>query len=147
MWLAEHGLHSDSGYLPKELMGQRDRLSDKDFNDTIYNRFQDSVTDVIQSPHPLLLLFRTQRHDSTQPLLPLTLSLCLGQTVADLPTCTDFRGTYRFWPSITNSRFHAVVYRFWKMREFLGLADFVLFCFRRYSVHLPPVKALRCRYK
>ena len=53
---------------------------------------------------------------------------------ADLPTCTDFRGTYRFWPSITISRFHAVVYRFWKMREFLGLADFVLFCFRRYSV-------------
>ena len=28
MWLAEHGLHSDSGYLSKELMGQRDRLSD-----------------------------------------------------------------------------------------------------------------------
>ena len=36
---------------------------------------------------------------------------------ADLPTCTDFRGTNRFWPSITISRFHAVVYRFWKMRE------------------------------
>ena len=55
----------------------------------------------------------------------------------DLPTCTDFRGTYRFWPSITISRFHAVVYRFWKMREFLGLSDFGLFCFRRYSRILP----------
>ena len=53
--------------------------------------------------------------------------------LAGLPTCTDFCGTYRFWPSITISRFHAVVYQFWKMREFLGLADFVLFCFRRYS--------------
>ena len=51
----------------------------------------------------------------------------------DLPTCTDFRGTYRFWPSITISRFHAGVYRFWKMPEFLGLSDFDLFCFRRYS--------------
>ena len=40
MWLAEHGLHSDSGYLPKELMGQRDRLSDKDFNDTIASKIQ-----------------------------------------------------------------------------------------------------------
>ena len=49
MWLAEHGLHSDSGYLPKELMGQRDRLSDKDFNDTIIQRF---TYDVIQSPPP-----------------------------------------------------------------------------------------------
>ena len=29
MWLAEHVLHSDSGYLPKELMVKRDRLSDK----------------------------------------------------------------------------------------------------------------------
>ena len=55
----------------------------------------------------------------------------------DLPTCTDFRGTYRFWPSITISRFHAGVYRFWKMREFLGLSDFDLFCFRRYSRILP----------
>ena len=54
-----------------------------------------------------------------------------------LPTCTDFRGTYRFWPSITISRFHAVVYRFWMMREFLALADFVLVCFRRYSRILP----------
>ena len=61
----------------------------------------------------------------------------------DLPTCTDFRGTYRFWPSITISRFHAVVYRFWKMREFLGLADFVLFCFRRYSVIL----SASCTYR
>ena len=43
--------------------------------------------------------------------------------VIGLPTCTDFRGTYRFLPLITISRFHAVVYRFWKMREFLGLAD------------------------
>ena len=60
-----------------------------------------------------------------------------------LPTCTDFRGTYRFWPSITISRFHAVVYRFWKMREFLGLADFVLFCFRRYSVIL----SASCTYR
>ena len=40
MWLAEHGLHSDSGYLPKELMGQRDKLSDKDFNDTITSKIQ-----------------------------------------------------------------------------------------------------------
>ena len=40
MWLAEHGLHSDSGYIPKELMGQRDRLSDKDFNDTIASKIQ-----------------------------------------------------------------------------------------------------------
>ena len=32
---------------------------------------------------------------------------------------------WRFWPSITISRFHAAVYRFWKMREFLALADFV----------------------
>ena len=55
----------------------------------------------------------------------------------DLPTCTDFRGTYRFWPSITISRFHAGMYRFWKMREFLGLSDFDLFCFRRYSRILP----------
>ena len=39
MWLAEHGLHSDSGYLPKELMGQRGVLLDKDFNDTIASRF------------------------------------------------------------------------------------------------------------
>ena len=54
-----------------------------------------------------------------------------------LPTYTDFRGTYRFWPSITISLFHAVVYRFWKMQEFLGLADFVLFCFCRYSRILP----------
>ena len=54
-----------------------------------------------------------------------------------LPTCTDFRGTYRFWPSITISRFHAVVYRFWKMGEFLALADFILVCFRRYSRILP----------
>ena len=54
-----------------------------------------------------------------------------------LPTCTDFRGTYRFWPSITISRFHAVVCRFWKMREFVGLSDFGLFCFRRYSRILP----------
>ena len=60
-----------------------------------------------------------------------------------LPTCTDFRGTYRFWPSITISRFHAVVYRFWKMRELLGLADFVLFCFRRYSVIL----SASCTYR
>ena len=70
-----------------------------------------------------------------------------------LPTCTDFRGTYRFWLPITISRFHAVVYRFWKMREFLGLSDFALFSFHRYFrnplriLHLPPVKALRCRYK
>ena len=63
--------------------------------------------------------------------------------VAGLPTCTDFRGTYQFWPSITISRFHAVVYRFWKMREFLGLADFVLFCFRRYSVIL----SASCTYR
>ena len=35
-----HGLHSDSGYLPKELMGQRDRLSDKDFIDTIGSKIQ-----------------------------------------------------------------------------------------------------------
>ena len=56
---------------------------------------------------------------------------------SDLPTCTDFRGTYRFWPSITISRFHAGVYRFWKMREFLGLSDFDSFCFRRYSRILP----------
>ena len=64
----------------------------------------------------------------------------LDQSLMDktgLSTCTDFRGTYRFWPSITISRFHAVVYRFWKMREFLGLADFVLFCFRRYSRIFP----------
>ena len=61
----------------------------------------------------------------------------------DLPTCTDFRGTYRFWPSITISRFHAVVYRFWKMREFLGLADFVLSCFHRYSVIL----SASCTYR
>ena len=27
MWLAEHSLHSDSGYLPKELIGQRAVLS------------------------------------------------------------------------------------------------------------------------
>ena len=40
MWLAEHGLHSDSGYLPKELMGQRDRLSDEDFKDTIASKIQ-----------------------------------------------------------------------------------------------------------
>ena len=39
-------------------------------------------------------------------------------TVAGLPTCTDFRGTYRFWPSITISRFHA-------------------FCFSRFSRILP----------
>ena len=66
--------------------------------------------------------------------------LCSGtscETYADLPTCTDFRGTYRFWPSITISRFHAVVYRFRKMGEFLALPDFVLFCFRRYSRILP----------
>ena len=60
-----------------------------------------------------------------------------GMGDSGLPTCTDFRGTYRFWPSITISRFHAGVYRFWKMREFLGLVDFVLFCFRRYSRILP----------
>ena len=41
------------------------------------------------------------------------------------------------------SRFHAVVYRFWKMREFLVLADFVLFCFRRYSVIL----SASCTYR
>ena len=65
-------------------------------------------------------------------------ALCIRwfKIIADLPTCTDFRGTHRFWSSITISRFHAVVYRFWKMREFLGLADFILFCFRRYSVIL-----------
>ena len=40
MWLAEQGLLSDSDYLPKELMGQRDRLSDKDFNDTIASKIQ-----------------------------------------------------------------------------------------------------------
>ena len=54
-----------------------------------------------------------------------------------------FAVTYRFWPSITISRFHAVVYRFWKMREFLVLADFVLFCFRRYSVIL----SASCTYR
>ena len=62
---------------------------------------------------------------------------------ADLPTCTDFRGTYRFRPSITISRFHAVVYRFWKMREFLGLANFVLSCFRRYS----EILSASCTYR
>ena len=62
---------------------------------------------------------------------------CIGLKETGLPTCTDFRGTYRFWPSITISRFHAVVYGFWKIREFLGLTDFVLFCFRRYSRILP----------
>ena len=40
MWLAEHGLHSDSGYLPKELMAQGDGLSDKDFKDTIDSNIQ-----------------------------------------------------------------------------------------------------------
>ena len=40
IWLAEHGLHNDSGYLPKELMGQRDRLSDEDFKDTIASKIQ-----------------------------------------------------------------------------------------------------------
>ena len=40
MWLAEHSLDSDSGYLPKELMVQRNRLSDKDFNDTIASKMQ-----------------------------------------------------------------------------------------------------------
>ena len=60
-----------------------------------------------------------------------------GSTKTGLPTCNNFRGTYRFWPSITISRFHAMVYRFWKMQEFLGLADFVLFCFPRYSRILP----------
>ena len=40
MWLAEHGLHSDSGYLPKELMAQGDGLSDKDFKDTIASNIQ-----------------------------------------------------------------------------------------------------------
>ena len=40
IWLAEQGLHSDNGYLPKELMGQRDRLLDKDFNDTIASKIQ-----------------------------------------------------------------------------------------------------------
>ena len=40
MWLAEHRLHSDSGYLSKELMGQRDMLSDKDFNNTIALNFK-----------------------------------------------------------------------------------------------------------
>ena len=30
-----------------------------------------------------------------------------------------------------------LIYRFWKMRKFLGLADFVLFCFRRHSRILP----------
>ena len=73
-----------------------------------------------------------------QPLLgPVFVRSRKFEKVAGLPTCTDFRGTYRFWPSITISRFHAVVYRFWKMREFLGLSDFGLFCFRRYSRILP----------
>ena len=68
-------------------------------------------------------------------------SICLILS-SGRPTCTDFRGTHRFWPSITISRFHAVVCRFWKIRRFLGLADFVLFCFRRYSLTRPSVKRI-----
>ena len=70
-------------------------------------------------------------------LTPLKQGDLVTSPAAGLPTCTDFRGTYRFRPSITISRFHAVVYRFWKMREFLRLSDFVLFCFRQYSRILP----------
>ena len=65
----------------------------------------------------------------------------MNEIIAGLPTCTDFRGTYRFWPSITISRFHAVVYRFWKMREFLGLVDSFCFVFAgisESSPHLAP---------
>ena len=82
-------------------------------------------------PHPL--------HFETENALSLSLLL----HITGLPTCTDFRGTYRFWPSITISRFHAVVYRFWKMREFLALADFVLFCFCRYALIL----SASCTYR
>ena len=90
------------------------------------------------------LLPPMQQHRPPPLSLPTTILLGTGAVVlADLPTCTDFRGTYRFWPSITISRFHAVVYRFWKMQEFLGLTDFVLFCFRRYSRILPAFSTYR----
>ena len=66
-------------------------------------------------------------HTHTHFLLFCHFQWHLGEECAGLPTCTDFRGTYRFWPSITISRFHAVVYRFWKMRQFLGSK--ISFCF------------------
>ena len=89
----------------------------------------------------LLGLFYVRFSNFTRPHVLYLAALVMVEAksnviTAGLPTCTDFRGTYRFWPSITISRFHAVVYRFWKIREFLGLADFVLFSFRRYSAIL-----------
>ena len=85
--------------------------------------------------------FRHQGRAETSRIL--RTNACYILMITSLPTCTNFRGKYRFWPSITISRFHAVVYRFWIMRKFLELADFILFCFCRYSLIL----SASCTYR
>ena len=81
-WLAEHGLHSDSGYLPKELMGQRDRLSDKDFKDTIASKIQL----LMQSNPPIPSSYCSEHKDMIQhsPLTPYAFAMPWTNSGLDL---------------------------------------------------------------
>ena len=85
MWLAEHGLHSDSGYLPKELMGQRDRLSDKDFKDTIASKIQL----LMQSNPPIPSSYCSEHKDMIQhsPSYPLRFRYALDTQSARFSAC------------------------------------------------------------
>ena len=87
MWLAEQGLHSDNGYLRKELMGQRNRprLSDKDFNDTMIK----SLPRFIYRCNPIPSSYCSEHKDMIQhsPSYPLPFSSALDKQWAIFSAC------------------------------------------------------------